>query len=220
MDKKSIIPSFIESLDPAKDIIVNSLEIPLDDVIENDLLKEIPLVKTIISVYKIGINLKERKAIKNTVSFINAFNEQTISEKAYLKYKEKIESSEQTAKEEVERVLLLIDESIDDIKIKFHARLFRAFVCEDITWDRFCELSEINRRLFLSDYHVLEFEYEKLTKPVKNGEVKSMMYDTYRTDRLASLGLMIIDRKKGEVITAHPHYVATDLGIDFIKYTK
>lgn len=53
----------------------------------------------------------------------------------------------------------------------------------DISWEKFCELSEANRRMFISDYQIL-FE------AAINDGLKIQNRELYQVDRLISLGLL------------------------------
>ena len=74
-----IVPEFSDSLviDSA-DILSDYLELGIDSVLENDNLKEIPIVKTFISVGRIARNIGERNLLKNLVIFINELNSGSI----------------------------------------------------------------------------------------------------------------------------------------------
>ena len=52
-----------------------------------------------------------------------------------------------------------------------------------ISWEKFCELSEANRRMFISDYQIL-FE------AAINDGLKIQNRELYQVDRLISLGLL------------------------------
>lgn len=51
-------------------VLTNIGEIALDSVVEDGLLKDIPIISTVINIYKIGTSLKERYYIKNWRNFL------------------------------------------------------------------------------------------------------------------------------------------------------
>ena len=74
-----IIENFEKSIfDDSKDIIGDYLEIGIDSIIDNGILKEIPIVKTIVGVLKVGKNVHDRNLLKQTLVFINEFNRNEI----------------------------------------------------------------------------------------------------------------------------------------------
>lgn len=57
-----IIPEFNDSLIiNSTDIIGDYLELGIDSILENEILKEIPIFKSLLSVGKISKNIRERK---------------------------------------------------------------------------------------------------------------------------------------------------------------
>ena len=144
MDNK-IIPSFRDSVftnalgDPSLDI----LEIGIDSIFENEILKSIPIAKIFFGIGKAVINLHDRNLLKQTFEFIKSLNNKEISEEKLNKYKNKI-SDISVAEKELGRVLILLNSFIDKEKSQILALLFRAYVNEDISWESFCEYSEVN----------------------------------------------------------------------------
>ena len=70
-----IVPEFNDSLViDSSDIVGDYLELGIDSILENDSLKEIPIIKTFISVGKITKSIRERNLIKNLAIFINELN--------------------------------------------------------------------------------------------------------------------------------------------------
>ena len=74
-----LVENFEKSLfNDSKDIIEDYLEIGIDSIIDNGVLKEIPIVKTIVGVLKVGKNVHDRNLLKQTLEFINEFNRNEI----------------------------------------------------------------------------------------------------------------------------------------------
>ena len=110
-----------ESLgDPVEDIS----ELAIDAVIQNGLLKDIPIVGTIVGFCKLGMNLRERNLLKQTLNFINEFNNGTIDPEKLRKYQEEIKANPKKAEEELGRCLLILNSTIETIHSKIQGRLF------------------------------------------------------------------------------------------------
>lgn len=78
MDK--LVDDFEKSLfNSSKDVISDYLEIGIDSLMNEGILKEIPIVNTIVGVLKIGKNVHDRNLLKQTLTFINEFNNNKIS---------------------------------------------------------------------------------------------------------------------------------------------
>ena len=86
-----IVPEFNDSLViDSSDIIGDYLELGIDSILENDSLKEIPIIKTFLSIGKITKNIRERNLIKNLVIFLNELNSGNIDKEKLNKHKEKL----------------------------------------------------------------------------------------------------------------------------------
>ena len=67
-----IVPEFNDSLViDSSDIVGDYLELGIDSILENDSLKEIPIIKTFICMGKITKIIRERNLMKNLIIFIN-----------------------------------------------------------------------------------------------------------------------------------------------------
>lgn len=85
-----LVENFEKSLfNDSKDIIEDYLEIGIDSIIDNGILKEIPIVKTIVGVLKVGKNVHDRNLLKQTLVFINEFNRNEIRQDKIEEYKKK-----------------------------------------------------------------------------------------------------------------------------------
>ena len=98
-------------------------------------------------------------------------------------------------------------------------KIYAAYINEYITWDIFCELTDIMDRLFVSDIDVLKKAYES------DGVYDSMEL-SYRHERLISYGLMVNQARLSDGIIMRdmdenkPTKLIrlTDIGKIFCKY--
>ena len=67
---------------PTYEIVAEYAEIGIDALLDNEVLKGIPVVSTLSSICKIGYNLHERNLIKQTLAFITEFNSGSILNEA------------------------------------------------------------------------------------------------------------------------------------------
>lgn len=85
MDK--IVPSFQKSLfDGSKDFIEDIVEVGIDSVLEEGLLKEIPIVGFLIGTKNVVQNLQDRNLLNQTLQFIKEFNSGSIDTRKLSKY--------------------------------------------------------------------------------------------------------------------------------------
>ena len=165
------------------DIIEDYTEIGIDSFIEEGILKEIPFVRSIVSMLKIGKNIHDRNLLRQTLTFINEFNSGNISKGKLIAYKSTIENNPQKCEEELGRVLILLNSYVDREKSIMLARLYKSYVMQEINWHEFCEFSEIINRLFIEDLRILKYLQEQK-------KIKGSQGDDFRLERLYSLGIV------------------------------
>ena len=171
------------------DITQDYSEIGIDIFIENDLIKEIPIIKTLVNIFKIGKNIRDKNLLKQTLIFMQELKKNNIEEEKLKKYKDEIENDRKKREEELERVLWLLNSFIDKEKSIMLSRFFKEYVRQTITWDEFCEYSEIINRLFIQDIKILREIYLKEFRDTTNRN------DIYRVERLNSLGIISLSFK-------------------------
>lgn len=182
MDK--VVPAFEASLlEPTFSPILDCVELGIDSVLDNEALKSIPMVNLVIGIGRAGQNIHDRNLLKQTLNFIKTFNENQINNEKLEKYKQKINERPKYAEEELGRVLIILNSTVEVKKSQLLAKAFKAYVEECLDWEVFCEISEVITRLFISDLGLLNKIY------------KSEVKDTsqclrYQADRLISLGLI------------------------------
>lgn len=194
MDK--LVDDFEKSLFySSKDVISDYLEIGIDSLMNEGILKEIPIVNTIVGVLKIGKNVHDRNLLKQTLTFINEFNNNKISRDKLEQYKITIENNPKRCEEELGRILLLLNNFIDKEKSIMLAKIFKAYIEKIINWNEFCEYSEIINRLFIQDINLLNMIYDGRVTDTTN------IGDLYRVERLNSLGIIGISFKSTRITT-------------------
>ncbi len=183
MDK--IVPAFETTLfDPTlSDACLDMAEMGIDSLLDEGIFKSIPVVSLLVGFGKSAQNIHDRNLLKQTIKFINTFNEKTISPAKIEKYRKKIKDKPQFAEEELGRVIILLNSNIEIKKSELLAKFYRSYINEEIDWSTFCELSDITSRLFISDLQLL---YE-----IYYGNVSdTSQCPIYKADRLIALGLL------------------------------
>ena len=183
MDK--LVPAFETTLfDPTlSDACSDMAELGIDSLLDGGLFKSIPVVSLLIGVGKTAQNIHDRNLLKQTIKFINTFNEKYISQEKINKYRKKIQPQPKYAEEELGRVIILLNSNVELKKSELLGKFYRAYVDETIDWDTFCELSDITSRLFVSDLQLLYDIYNLQVSDTSQCPV-------YKADRLIALGLL------------------------------
>ncbi|ALB46236.1 hypothetical protein [Clostridium beijerinckii] len=186
---EKIIKPFEKSLfdDSLVDIGTDMIEVGIDSLLEDGLLKDVPIVGTVFKTGKLIYNLYDRNLLRQTLIFIQEFNKGIISYEKLKEYRSSIEDDHKKAEKELGRVLIILNRTIDFEKTIILARLYLAYINEKITWDDFIELSEVNERLFVNDISILSKIYINGMN-VDKGKIHNFL-------RLVSVGLLKSDSR-------------------------
>ena len=183
MDK--IVPAFETTLldSTLSDACIDMAELGIDSLLDDGVFKSIPIVSVLVGIGKTAQNLHDRNLLKQTIKFINTFNEKSITPDKLQKYKKHLRNNPKFAEEELGRVLIVLNSNVDLKKSEILARFFRAYVEEQIDLDTFCELADVTSRMFVSDIKLLFAVYNKQISntPQCRG---------YQAERLIALGLL------------------------------
>lgn len=183
MDK--LIPAFETTLfDPTlSDACLDIAELGIDSLLDEGLFKSIPVVSLLVGVGKTAQNVHDRNLLKQTIKFINTFNQRSISQEKINKYRIKLESQPKYAEEELGRVIIYLNSTVDLKKSELLGKFYHAYVEEIINWDTFCEMSDITSRLFIADLQLLYDIYHLQITDTTQCPI-------YKADRLIALGLL------------------------------
>lgn len=165
------------------------LELSIDNFIEDGILKDIPIVSSIVNGLKFAKNIYDRNLLKQTLVFISELNNGTISKDKLIAYKSTIENNHKKCEEELGRILIYLNSFIDKEKSVILTKLFKAYISQNISWSEFCEFSEITNKLFIQDLPILS--------KIQNSDI-DLMYsreDEFRAERLNSLGIIGVSFK-------------------------
>lgn len=211
---------FDSSLDGLGDVFADYAELGIDSILQDGLLKDIPIFGTIIGLCKTGASIRERNFLRQTARFISSFKSGTIDPRKLEAHKRKLGANPKEAEDELGRVILLLDRTIEAKQSEVLGRFYRAFVAGSITWKKFVELSEVNSRMFLDDY----VELWNVSKGVPRRNEHASERRAYRIQRLVSLGL--ITESYAEVVDGNlrlppsdeRRYSLTSLGRTFTSF--
>ncbi len=134
------------------DLSIDYAEIGLDAFLTDGLLKEIPIVQSIVSFYKISQSLTNRHNTKKILTFFQEFHKSKIDPDKLKKFKENLNRGSKYREQVLETIILLNERFLQIEKSKILARLLIAHVEERLSWDDFTNLS-----IILDTIHPLGF---------------------------------------------------------------
>ncbi len=144
--------SYTEHKDTSKEIgkalVSNNLdngldyaEIGLDAFVSDEILKEIPIVKTVVGVVKSGLKIKEIFFTKKILTFLKEFHSGKLPKDKFEKFKDEFDTNEKYREKVMEQIMLFNDTFLQIEKSKVFANLFAAHLNEVYGWDDFVNLS-------------------------------------------------------------------------------
>lgn len=113
MDK--IVPAFETTLfdSTLSDACVDMAELGIDSLLDDGVFKSVPIVSVLVGISKTAQKLHDRNLLKQTIEFINTFNEKSITPVKLQKYKDHLNSNPKFAEEELGRVLITLNSNVD-----------------------------------------------------------------------------------------------------------
>ena len=190
------------------------LEAGIDSVVNNEFIKEIPIVGTLHSLCKIGISIRDKIFLKKILKFLNEIKNISIKER--IEFISKIESNQSYRKKVGDHLIMIIDNINDFEKAEIIGKLFSNTIKNNISYDIFLKLS-----------HIVEICYIDDLKKIKKFEKLNECNDFYAIDALYNLGLLNNLGISGQVHLYpinHPiqykrnHYQVNELGGIMLKY--
>ena len=213
MDKENLVVSLEDSLtENLFDTVADLTEVGLDAVMDEGLLKEIPLLSTVAGIYKIGHTIKERHTIKQLALFVTELNKGCADEGKRKQLLEKLNSNTQKSKQEIEYILVVLDGYLEYEKPRMLAKLYVAYLEETITWATFAEYSSMMNQLIPGDKELLKINHHVR----KQSQCRDLL-------RLTALGLMyeqntplFPDKDNNTIKDDETSYTITAFGRKFI----
>lgn len=192
-------------------IATDILEIGLDSILDDGLLKEVPILSTAVNVFKIGKSVVERHYLKKLAAFISQLNKGIVDEKQRDYYKNTVKDHPRKRDEELEYILIIIDRYIHADKAKKLAKLYLSYLDKEIDWETFTKCSEILDRLLPGDYQELSLGF---WPNLSDSEVSDSLL------RLVSLGLVISHNKSAEVDNTVGKLIVPDSTVKDYELTR
>ena len=175
--------SFSNSLqDGAIECLSDILEVKLDSMLEDGILKDIPFISTAISIYRIGHTIHDRHYLKKLAIFIDQINRGIQDETVRQAYIERFQKNQKSCNQELEYVLILVDRYVGYDKPQMLAKLFLSFLNKEIAWTEFSVYTEVIDRFLPRDAELLCTDL-----PLRINREKEQADSAAR---LVSLGLM------------------------------
>lgn len=157
-------------------------QVVLSNFMDNNILKNIPIVGVISSLYEANKSVSEYKFTKKILLFLNEYNKGNVNEDKVKDMQLKFSKDIKYKTKVLEAVLVRIDRLDSDLKSKIFARLFSEYINNQYSWDEFQDLSRIIELLFISDLKLIIYLFNKnqlisikdIKKDTTNGSIERL----------------------------------------------
>lgn len=149
--EKDLGLSMIETLRSSElsNITQDMVEVALDAVIQDGILKDIPVISTITGITKTVISVRDKLLIRKIASFLSKLQDITDTERE--KFIGDIECDPNYQRKVGENLLMLL-ERLDDLdKPALIAKLFKAYLRNDISYHQFLKFASVIDRMLVQD---------------------------------------------------------------------
>ncbi len=148
---KNISNSFEETLkdDNLQEVTIGITEVLSDGLLAEGILRDIPLIGTVVGLAKFGVKVNDLLFLKKIAYFFSEIKD--IDPKKRSEMISKIDNSKKERIKVGEKLLYIIDKSEDHIKAEYHAKLFKAFINEEISYSVFLRCASIVQKLLIED---------------------------------------------------------------------
>ena len=130
-------------------VTISLAEVFADNLMEDGIAKDIPIIGTVIGLGKTTLGIKESLFLKKVIYFISELK--NISATKRYEMIDKIDKSGKFRTKVGEKLLYIIDKCDDHEKSQIIARLFSAFLMGTISYDEFLRAAHIVDHLMIDD---------------------------------------------------------------------
>lgn len=141
-----------------QDVTSEIAETFTDELLSEGVLKEIPIISTIIGLARVVFSLQETLLVKKLVYFISGIHDVDLAKRKRMI--SKIDDSQEYQIKVGEKLLYIIDKCEDHVSAIYHSQLFKAFLEEKITYLEFLRGSAVIQRIFIHDLEEFIDQYD------------------------------------------------------------
>ncbi|AOT08751.1 hypothetical protein [Pseudoalteromonas luteoviolacea] len=136
-------------------------EVALDSLLEKGVLKDIPIIGSILGLGKAAVTIKDQLFLKKLITFLSETS--TVDVEKRNEVISKIESSGKYRVSVGEKLLYIIDRCDDFEKAELVSKVFSAFLNNKMTYDQFLRCTVAIDKVFLTDlYEFINSEWDSI----------------------------------------------------------
>ena len=154
--------------DSVVDVSKEYLELGIDTALESGLLKDIPIVNTVVGIFNVAGTVKEHLLAKKLILFLNQLS--IISQEQRTKMIERLNEDDKFSGRVGSAVIEILERMESERKPELAARVFAAYAREEISFEDL-------RRVLLALERVPSFDIDKLVEFSKAELIESAQMD-------------------------------------------
>lgn len=145
-----------EIIKPTIDISTDYSEVALDSLLDEGLLKDIPIIKTIVGFYNITQSINSRYNIKKILTFFQYLHRGTIDATKHEQFLTKFNNDKEYQRKIVETIVILNERFLEIEKSKIYANLIRSHIEGNLSWSELQNISTILNNINMAGLPFLE----------------------------------------------------------------
>ena len=184
-----------ELVETSMDLAIDYSELALDTIFDGLILEEIPIIKTIVSTYKIGNSIRERHFAKKLAIFLKEFHTKEIDANKLNSFKDKFSTDHKYQSRIMEHITVFNDRFMETKKSKILANIFSAYIEDKMDWTYYLELAHCLEKLSPNTITlILTLSKQNFIIPIDDE-----LDDSYVKGVLASAGVFGIVKDDGSL---------------------
>ena len=144
-----------EILNPSIDISIDYGEVALDSILEDGILKDVPIISTVISGVKTALAIRDKRFVKKTLVFLQEINSGHADPEKVEEFREKLMHDKSYNEKITELIITMIDNHLQEIQSKVFARLVISHINGEIDYEMLLTLSVTLDKLHPAGYEGL-----------------------------------------------------------------
>lgn len=186
-------------LEEPLDLAIDLAETGLDEITDLEILKNLPVIKTLITIYKTGMSIKERHFAKKVMLFASHIHSDNVSSTELEKRRAAINKNQKWIKKEMEQIIVFLDRFDFDYKAKILAQIYIAFINSKISSDKYLNMLPIIDKWQQYDEVFLKTIYDENKKGSLNERDYACFVDRASRQRLEALGIISINQEVEDI---------------------
>lgn len=191
-----------EVIDQTVDLLGDNIEIGLDVVIDNELLKEIPCIGNFIKAARLADTIHNRHLLIKLQEFVKAINCGKLEESVIKEHRKELEEHPKKQEKEMTNLILMLERLKEKRKAQILSRIYMYYLREEQKaakyedkaerkmkmeecWIDFCILEEMLEDISMYDYPALGYAYKN--EKIYTYSERLSLFQVMRLERCGAL---------------------------------